>query len=93
MKTILVSVSLAAFALMAGSTAMAAGAQGEADEAQSKAAPSQKMTKEEKDAARAARKASATAMKKPGAGASLETMNKSKGTAKAATKEESSRQG
>jgi hypothetical protein len=88
MKKILLSVGLAAFALMTGPAAVAAGSQGEADEAQSKAAPSQKMTKEQKAAARAKRKADAKAMKKEGAGASLETMNKSKGTAKAATKEE-----
>lgn len=88
MKKILLSISLAAFTLMAGSTAMAAGTSGTADEAQSHAAPSKKMTKEEKAAARAARKASAKAMKKEGPGASLETMNKSKGTAKAATSEE-----
>ena len=88
MKKILLSVSLAAFALMTGSTAMAAGSQGTADEAQSHAAPSKKMTKEEKAAARAARKAAGKEMKKEAPGASMEAMNKSKGTAKAATKEE-----
>ena len=88
MKKILLSVSLAAFALMTGSTAMAAGSQGTADEAQSHAVPSKKMTKEEKAAARAARKASGKEVKAETPGASMEAMNKSKGTAKAATKEE-----
>jgi hypothetical protein len=88
MKKILLSVSLAAFALMVGSLAMAAGSQGTADEAQSRAAPSKKMTKEEKAAARAARKASGKEMKKGAPGAATEAMNRPKGTAKAATKEE-----
>lgn len=88
MKNVLLSVTLAAFAFMAGPAAMAAGSTGAAEEAQSRPAPVPKMTKEEKAAARAERKASATAMKKPSPGASLEAGNKSKGTAKSATKEE-----
>jgi hypothetical protein len=88
MKKILLSVSLAAFALMTASAAVAAGSQGTADEAQSKAVPSQKMTKEQKAEARAARKTDAKAMKKTAPGAAEEAMNKSAGTAKGATKEE-----
>jgi hypothetical protein len=88
MKQIVLSLGLAAFALLAGAPAMAAATGGTADEAQSHAAPSQKMTKEEKAAARAARKASGKEMKKGAPGAAAEVTNKSKGMAKAATKEE-----